>query len=48
MTSVSTVNTGALVASNYASKAQREFNKSIGRLSTGERTMYGADPAGQV
>ena len=47
MTSVSTVNTGALVASNYASKAQKEFNKSIARLSSGQRTMYGADPAGQ-
>ena len=45
MTSVSTVNTGALVASNYASKAQKEFNKSIARLSSGQRTMYGADPA---
>ena len=47
MHSVSSINTGALVAGNYAAKSQREFSKSSARLSTGKRAMYGADPAGQ-
>ena len=47
MHSVSSINTGALVAGNYAAKSQREFTKSIARLSTGKRAMYGEDPAGQ-
>ena len=47
MTSVSNISNGALIASNSAAKAQREFSKSIAKLSTGKRALYGADPAGQ-
>ena len=47
MPSVSNISNGALIASNNAAKAQREFSKSIAKLSTGKRAMYGADPAGQ-
>ena len=44
---VSNLSDGALIASNNAAKAQRDFSKSIAKLSTGKRTMYGSDPAGQ-
>ncbi|OUU61648.1 MAG: hypothetical protein CBC22_07075 [Alphaproteobacteria bacterium TMED62] len=47
MPSVSNLSNGALLASNSAAKAQREFSKSIAKLSTGKRAMYGDDPAGQ-
>ena len=47
MSSLAILNSGALMASNYASKAQTELNKSIARISTGKRAMYGQDPAGQ-
>ena len=38
---------GALIASNNAAKAQRDFSKSIAKLSTG-RGMYGSDPRQSV
>ena len=47
MPTVSNLSDGALIASNNAAKAQRDFSKSIAKLSTGKRTMYGSDPAGQ-
>ncbi len=47
MPTVSNLSDGALIASNNAAKAQRDFSKSIAKLSTGKRTMYRSDPAGQ-
>ena len=47
MPTVSNLSNGALIASNNAAKAQRDFTKSIAKLSTGKRAMYGSDPAGQ-
>ena len=47
MSSLATINTGALMASNYANKSQKEFSNSIARISSGKRTMFGKDPAGQ-
>ena len=36
MSSLATaINTGALMASNYANKSQKEFNNSIARISSG-------------
>jgi flagellin len=48
MSSVASISTGALMASNYANKSQKELNNSIARISSGKRTMYGQDPAGQA
>ena len=39
MPTVSNLSDGALIASNNAAKAQRDFSKSIAKLSTGKRTM---------
>ena len=47
MPTVSNLSNGALIASNNAAKAQRDFTKSIAKLSTGKRAMFGSDPAGQ-
>ncbi len=47
MPTVSNLSNGALIASNSAARAQRDFTKSIAKLSTGKRAMYGSDPAGQ-
>ncbi len=47
MPSVSNIAVGALVAGAAASRARHGMNESIARLSTGKRTMYGGDAAGQ-
>ena len=47
MPSVSSIAVGALVAGSAASKARHGMNESIARLSTGMRSMYGGDAAGQ-
>ena len=47
MSSLASMSTGALMASNYANKSQKELNNSIARISSGKRAMYGQDPAGQ-
>ena len=47
MPSVSNIAVGALVAGAAASKARHGMNESIARLSTGMRSMYGGDAAGQ-
>ena len=47
MPSVSNIAVGALVAGSAASKARHGMNESIARLSTGMRSMYGGDAAGQ-
>ena len=47
MPSVSNISVGALVAGAAASKARHGMNESIARLSTGMRSMYGGDAAGQ-
>ena len=47
MSSLASRSTGALVASNYANKSQKELTKSIARISSGKRAMHGQDPAGQ-
>jgi len=47
MPSVSNIAVGALVAGAAASKARHGMNESIARLSTGLRSMYGGDAAGQ-
>ena len=44
MPTVSNLSNGALIASNSAARAQRDFTKSIAKLSTGKRAMYGSDP----
>ena len=47
MPSVSNIAVGALVAGAAASKARHGMNESIARLSTGMRSLYGGDAAGQ-
>ena len=47
MPSVSNIAVGALVAGSAASKARHGMNESIARLSTGMRSLYGGDAAGQ-
>ena len=48
MPSVSNIAVGALVAGSAASKARTRYEReSIARLSTGMRSMYGGDAAGQ-
>ena len=47
MPSVSNIAVGALVAGAAASKARHGMNESIARLSTGMRSVYGGDAAGQ-
>ena len=47
MPSVSNIAVGALVAGSAASKARHGMNESIARLSTGNRSIYGGDAAGQ-
>ena len=47
MPSVSNIAVGALVAGAAASKARHGMNESIARLSTGLRSIYGGDAAGQ-
>ena len=47
MPSVSNIAVGALVAGAAASKARHGMNESIARLSTGNRSVYGGDAAGQ-
>ena len=47
MPSVSSLSVGALIAGSAASKARHGMNESIARLSTGLRSMYGGDAAGQ-
>ena len=47
MPSVSNIAVGAMVAGAAASKARHGMNDSIARLSTGLRSMYGGDAAGQ-
>ena len=47
MPSVSNIAVGALVAGAAASKARHGMNESIARLSTGMRSIYGGDAAGQ-
>ena len=47
MPSVSNIAVGALIAGAAASKARHGMNESIARLSTGMRSMYGGDAAGQ-
>ena len=47
MPSVSNIAVGAAMAGAAASKARHQMNESIARLSTGIRTMYGGDAAGQ-
>jgi flagellin len=47
MPSVSNIAVGAAMAGAAAQKARHQMNESIARLSTGIRTMYGGDAAGQ-
>ena len=47
MPSVSNIAVGAAMAGAAASKARHAMNESITRLSTGIRSMYGGDAAGQ-
>ena len=47
MPSVSNIAVGALVAGAAANKARHGMNESIARLSTGMRSVYGGDAAGQ-
>ena len=47
MSSVSNIAVGALVAGAAATKARHGMNESIARLSTGQRSLYGGDAAGQ-
>ena len=47
MPSVSNLAVGAAMAGAAASKARHQMNESIARLSTGIRSMYGGDSAGQ-
>ena len=48
MPSVSNFSVGAMIAGAAASKARHGMNESIARLSTGLRSMYGGDAAGQA
>ena len=47
MTSVSNVSIGAKLAGAAAADARHGMNEAIARLSTGVRSMYGGDAAGQ-
>ena len=47
MPSVSNIAVGAAMAGAAATKARHQMNESIARLSTGIRSMYGGDAAGQ-
>ena len=47
MPSLSTYTNGATYAVNASAKARRTLTASLGRLSTGIRTLNGNDPAGQ-
>ena len=47
MPSLSTYTNGAVYAVNASAKARRSLTASMGRLSTGIRTLNGTDPAGQ-
>ena len=47
MPSVSNIAVGVAMAGAAAQKARHQMNESIARLSTGIRTMYGGDAAGQ-
>ena len=47
MTSVSNISIGANIAGAAAAKARHGMNEAIARLSTGRRSMYGGDAAGQ-
>ena len=47
MPSVSNIAVGAAMAGAAATKARHQMNESITRLSTGIRSMYGGDAAGQ-
>ena len=47
MPSVSNIAVGALVAGAASAKARHGMNESIARLSTGMRSVYGGDAAGQ-
>ncbi len=47
MPSVSNIAVGAAMAGAAATKARHQMNESIARLSTGVRSMYGGDAAGQ-
>ena len=46
MASISNISVGANFAGNYAIKARHDMNASIMRLSSGNRTLAGADAAG--
>ena len=48
MTSVSNVSIGAKLAGAAAADARHGMNEAIARLSTGRRSMYGGDAAGQA
>ena len=48
MTSVSNVAIGAKLAGAAAADARHGMNEAIARLSTGKRSMYGGDAAGQA
>ena len=48
MTSVSNVSIGAKLAGAAAADARHGMNEAIARLSTGKRSMYGGDAAGQA
>ena len=48
MPSLSTYTNGAVYAVNASAKARRSLTASMGRLSTGIRTLNGNDPAGQA
>ena len=47
MPSVSNISVGAMIAGSAAQKARHGMNESIARLSTGLRSIYGGDAAGQ-
>ena len=48
MPSLSTYTNGAVYAVNASAQARRSLTASMGRLSTGIRTLNGNDPAGQA
>ena len=48
MTSVSNISIGAKLAGAAAADARHGMNEAIARLSTGRRSMYGGDAAGQA
>ena len=48
MTSLASISDGAVYAVNSAFKAKRSMDGSLARLSTGIRTVYGKDSAGQA